>query len=317
VSFVHENASDFDALLRIAAGRERLSLALIEKDYWVTHTLWALHQRGLEVHFKGGTSLSKGFGIIERFSEDLDLKIAPGAVDGLPVVTDWRRDSTTAKRAREAFFRALTAALVVPGVTKITLNPDQPPDWRNANIFVHYPGNHLADLGVAKRWVQLEIGDARVTPFVPRDLSSFVHDGLGEHAADFEDNRPKAVRCVHPLVTLLEKLEAIRKHTRNDAKDPATFVRHFEDAARIIARESRLPPMAEYANVCALADEMVQQKQVKARPAFGDPAFAIPPGARTDAIQRAHAAIGPMYWGERIPLDEACASIRDWIARTL
>jgi predicted nucleotidyltransferase component of viral defense system len=36
--------------------------------------LWALHTQGLEVWFKGGTSLSKGVGLIERFSEDIDLK---------------------------------------------------------------------------------------------------------------------------------------------------------------------------------------------------------------------------------------------------
>ena len=40
--------------------------------------MWALHQTGLALWFKGGTSLSKGFGIIERFSEDLDLMVQHG-----------------------------------------------------------------------------------------------------------------------------------------------------------------------------------------------------------------------------------------------
>ena len=40
----------------------------------MTHTLWALRAAGFEIWFKGGTSLSKGFALIERFSEDLDLK---------------------------------------------------------------------------------------------------------------------------------------------------------------------------------------------------------------------------------------------------
>lgn len=51
-------------------------------------TLWALHHSGFEVWFKGGTSLSKGFSLIERFSEDLDLKIEPGCVPGVPVVSN-------------------------------------------------------------------------------------------------------------------------------------------------------------------------------------------------------------------------------------
>ena len=46
----------------------------IEKDWWVTVTLKALFQTDCRewLIFKGGTSLSKGFNIIERFSEDID-----------------------------------------------------------------------------------------------------------------------------------------------------------------------------------------------------------------------------------------------------
>ena len=49
----------------------------IEKDWWVTITLKALFQTSCadSLLFKGGTSLSKGFNIIERFSEDIDLSI--------------------------------------------------------------------------------------------------------------------------------------------------------------------------------------------------------------------------------------------------
>lgn len=43
---------------------------LIEKDYWLMHCLWGLQQQGWQFELKGGTSLSKGHGIIERFSED-------------------------------------------------------------------------------------------------------------------------------------------------------------------------------------------------------------------------------------------------------
>lgn len=59
MSLSHEDP-DFDGLLRLVAQKRRLSVALVEKDYWVTHTLWALHQLGLDIWFKGGTSLSKG-----------------------------------------------------------------------------------------------------------------------------------------------------------------------------------------------------------------------------------------------------------------
>ena len=74
MTFLHDDPG-FEDLLQIVAAKRSLSTGLVEKDHWVTHTLWALHQLGLEVWFKGGTSLSKGFGLIERFSEDLDLDV--------------------------------------------------------------------------------------------------------------------------------------------------------------------------------------------------------------------------------------------------
>ena len=71
MSFVHEDR-DFPRLLRLVSEETHVAPALVEKDYWVTHCMWALHQTGFELWFKGGTSLSKGYGLIQRFSEDLD-----------------------------------------------------------------------------------------------------------------------------------------------------------------------------------------------------------------------------------------------------
>jgi predicted nucleotidyltransferase component of viral defense system len=75
MTFVHADR-DFADLLRRAASDRRLSVGLIEKDYWVTHALWALRHQGFDIWFKGGTSLSKGFGLIERFSEDREPSAA-------------------------------------------------------------------------------------------------------------------------------------------------------------------------------------------------------------------------------------------------
>ena len=83
MSFVHDD-TEFEELLTQVSAKRGIAAALVEKDYWITHSLWALHQTRLEVWFKGGTSLSKGFGIIKRFSEDLDLMIERGGVEALP-----------------------------------------------------------------------------------------------------------------------------------------------------------------------------------------------------------------------------------------
>src|SRR5262249_12703466 len=145
-------------------------------------------------------------------------------------------------------------------------------------------------------FVRLEVGSARVTPFVSRDMTSFVHEKLAAQGqlTAFDDNRPKAVRCVHPLVTLLEKLDALHRRFPNDKADPATFVRHYEDAARIVGAEASLPLLADHADVRALADDMLVQKQIAALPSFADAAFTPSDRARWDAISASHAAIAAM-----------------------
>ena len=75
--FIHEDSEWRDLLALVASDRDR-DISLVEKDYWVTHALWALLAQGFELWFKGGTSLSKGFDLIERFSEDIDVRIDTG-----------------------------------------------------------------------------------------------------------------------------------------------------------------------------------------------------------------------------------------------
>jgi hypothetical protein len=319
--FAHEDP-EFDDLVRIVSGERRLATGLVEKDYWVTHTLWCLHQSGFDVWFKGGTSLSKGFALIERFSEDLDLKIDPGSVRDLPTVSNWKSEGTRATSERRAYFERLAALIHAPGAEASLDGNVVDATWRSANIRITYPGRHLTTLGVMAPFVRLEVGSARVTPFVARDMTSFVHDKLIATGSDenFSDNRPKGVRCVHPIVTLLEKLDALHKRFSNEKFDPAAFVRHFEDAARIIRASDNLPPLMDHAGVHSLALDMNGQgggqKQIGALPSSGDPAFTPMDLPRWKSIRAAHAAIGPMFWGERISVEEACATIRDWIAAT-
>jgi hypothetical protein len=71
-------------------------------------------ESGLDVWFKGGTSLSKRFGLIERFSEDLDLKLDPGTAS-LPRVADWKSEGAKAVRDRLAYFILLPSVVAVPG----------------------------------------------------------------------------------------------------------------------------------------------------------------------------------------------------------
>ncbi len=314
MSFVHDDP-EFDGLLQIVAKQRGLGVALVEKDYWVTHTLWALHAQGFDVWFKGGSSLSKGFGLIERFSEDLDLKLEPGAVAALRSVTYWKSESTKATAERKTHFEALAELLVVPGAS-VNRSTIVDATFRSTNLKIDYPGKHRAALAsVLRPFLLLEVGSGRVTPFVARDMTSIVHEHLESvgHLGDFDDNRPRAVRCVHPLVTLLEKLDALMRRLPREDAAPATFVRHFEDAARIVRAKDALPPLSDHATVRALADEMLTQRQIAALPSSPHAAFAPKDDERWRSVQRAYDAMGPMFWGPRLSLVDACADVRSWL----
>ncbi len=61
MNFIHEDP-EFRDLLTMVGDSVGIDRTMVEKDYWVTHTLWGLAGSALEVWFKGGTSLAKGFG---------------------------------------------------------------------------------------------------------------------------------------------------------------------------------------------------------------------------------------------------------------
>jgi predicted nucleotidyltransferase component of viral defense system len=74
---LHTNTTDFTALITFTAKYFNLIPAFVEKDYWITLALNRLANSNYVENavFKGGTSLSKGYRIISRFSEDIDIAI--------------------------------------------------------------------------------------------------------------------------------------------------------------------------------------------------------------------------------------------------
>jgi hypothetical protein len=171
--FVHDDA-DFVALLTQVSAETGIAAALVEKDYWITHSLWALHETGLATWFKGGTSLSKGFGIIERFSEDLDLMIERGAVTALPEVTNWGSMNKGPAAQRRAFYEGLLAVVTIPGMS-LELDAQHCDEHaRAAHYLGRYPGAHVTGMPSAMSpFVRLEVGRARVVPFALVPLTSW------------------------------------------------------------------------------------------------------------------------------------------------
>ena len=112
--FIH-NDPEFKELLAIVSGKERIVPALVEKDYWIMHILYGLNQQGIEFELKGGTSLSKGFGLIHRFSEDIDIHIKTNF--GLP--TEGKDDKSEVREGRKAFYKLLSKKILIDGIIKV------------------------------------------------------------------------------------------------------------------------------------------------------------------------------------------------------
>ena len=71
--YLHRDRETFKDIIEQAADSSGRTPAVVEKDYYVTLILKLLSEQLKQCVFKGGTSLSKGFHVIDRFSEDIDI----------------------------------------------------------------------------------------------------------------------------------------------------------------------------------------------------------------------------------------------------
>jgi hypothetical protein len=210
------NLSEEDRLISIqqAANKSGMSTKVIEKDWWVTLVLKAVFQSEFALHlsFKGGTSLSKGWNLIERFSEDIDLAIersflgfeedlSKNAVKKLKRVA-WEFTSTALKSALE---KELSNLGVPDGIVTVTADPVKPqlPDTDPQTLLIAYrslldPVPYIADS------VKLEVSARSLNePAVERRILSL----LGEYMPSFNwSGESFPVATVEPKRTFLEKI---------------------------------------------------------------------------------------------------------------
>jgi hypothetical protein len=226
--FLH-NHSDFSALIRIVAGEMDIAPALVEKDYWIMHCLYGLQKLELRFELKGGTSLSKGFGLIHRFSEDIDIRIEPPA--GMDIKTGRNHDKPEHCEGRKIFYDFLADTIKIDGIHDVQRDiAFDDAKHRSGGIRLHYQtiGEQIDGL---KDGILLEVGFDDITPNFPRTISSWAYDyAVGK--VPIIDNRAVDVSCYHPGYTLVEKLQTISTKYRQQqetGKFPVNFMRHYYD----------------------------------------------------------------------------------------
>lgn len=242
---------DFEAALRRAAQRlGDLDPSFVEKDYWVTQVL-----RALQVTFpggftfKGGTSLSKGYRIIERFSEDVDILVVPVA--------------GSSARDADDHLRAITAA--VSEFLKLTWREGRVPgrghDGSRGDLIVYAPRiDPGLRIGLGAGSVLLETGyGGGHEPAEMVTIAPILCEPLGIAPNDYDDTRAFATRALEPLRTLIEKLFAVHHlaslFETGDVRDEERFGRHYYDTYKLLHHRPTVTALTErrkdFAHLCA------------------------------------------------------------------
>ena len=237
-AFLRLSANDRRDALGVAADRSGRPAHLLEKDVWVVWALAALYGSPLGEHlvFKGGTSLSKAYKVIRRFSEDVDLTydiraIAPDLVgadgEALPKTRSEERRWSSEVRQRLPEWVAVTAQPVIASAlaaealaAAIRIDGEK--------LFIDYEAT-ATGLGYVAPSVALEFG-ARSTG-EPASLRDVICDASGLiEGVEFPTARP---RVMHAERTFWEKATAIHVFCLQERLRGDRFARHWHDVARL------------------------------------------------------------------------------------
>lgn len=317
------NRKDFKSLLLTLSEEKGIIPALVEKDYWIMHVLFGLRESGLKFELKGGTSLSKGYQIIERFSEDIDMHISPPekfkSETNITVNENPSSSSKTMVSNRLAFFDWLALNIKIDGITEIVRdNEFDDEKLRSAGIRLIYPTFFDPVPGI-KEGILLEAGFAQVTPNSPLIISSWMYERAVEANLNLIDNRAKDIRCYHPGYTLVEKLQTIstkyRADQSEDNKDQAkiNFMRQYYDVYHLLKRQKVVDFIA--------TDEYSSHKQFWFRkadlevPINENQAFILSDqDLRADYRQR-YASTAALYYSGQPDFDEMLSFIATFLDR--
>lgn len=232
-NFLH-NHKDFSDLIRIVGDEHSIDPVLVEKDYWIMHSLYGLQQLDMKFELKGGTSLSKGFSIIDRFSEDIDIRIEPP--ESMDVKTGKNHNKPAHAESRRGFYSWLADTINIDGIESVERDHEFDDErYRSGGIRLNYKKLFGVVDGL-KDGILLEVGFDDVTPNIDKTITSWAYE-YAEGKVEIVDNRTQNVACYHPGYTFVEKLQTISTKYRRQQVDgslPSNFMRHYYDMYRLL-----------------------------------------------------------------------------------
>ncbi|MGH9091316.1 MAG: nucleotidyl transferase AbiEii/AbiGii toxin family protein [Acidimicrobiales bacterium] len=307
---------DLFALSGAAAEHLGVDPAFVEKDFWVTELLRSLARplapdradhRDVVVVFKGGTSLSKVFRLVERFSEDVDILVAAEGMGR------GRRDRVL-KNLTGRVTRDLGLGDDDYRVTESTTGVKRNVRYRYRRRF---PSAAVTD------GVLLEMGiRGGAEPVARHTVRSLVAehgvDVLGEPAGRWAELAPVTIAVLGAERTLVEKLALLHQRAVHLDDHPGALVgagRHYYDVCRLLADDDVRRRLSSYpGSTAALADDVDAQSRRAGFPSAPRPpggfaeSPAFTPGAAAEAAGRAAYELAvPLIWGT-VPTFDQCVS---------
>lgn len=320
-------------ILQESANRRGIREIVIEKDFWVCWTLdrlYALPELADHITFKGGTSLSKAYGLIERFSEDIDLTIgrnAPHVCDtNNPMEPDISRKErerriAAVKSAAQCFVKDVAMPLLNKAFEQYletkegwTLELDED-DPDQQTLLFHYPAlfsyggfnNAFSDgfqkSGYIKPTVKLEFGArGEIVPHEDKDIQPYV-------AEDFPDFFEQPIVSVATLAaerTFWEKATILHAlHHGSKLRDRMS--RHYYDT--FVMTEKGIADMA--LKQPELLQQVVQNKSLMFRDnkaSYGTATMTelklVPTGDMLPVLKKDYAAMQEMFMGDAPSFDD-------------
>ena len=295
-----------------------LNAVILEKDFWVSWLLGLLFSRpelAPSLVFKGGTSLSKVFGVIDRFSEDIDLCLVPEFVGadalGFDALTSRvKRDAAVLEMQRLCADKLQAVVLpMLEGAIIDALGTAPEGQWlhyaldadaKSPILYFRYPTTQGHGFDYVRREVKLEFGtltDQQPTgryPIRPIIASSY--------PALFTDWQCE-VTALELQRTFWEKATILHSeyHRPPDSPTPDRYARHYFDMVRLLAHPDAQQFLADKAQCARVVDwksRVFARGWARYELAQHGTFRLVPHEARQAALARDYATMRPMFMTE-------------------
>ena len=217
--YLHEDRELFNDIISAVNSQTGIAQAIIEKDYYVTMILMLLAQKNQNVVFKGGTSLSKCFHIINRFSEDIDITFTEH-------IGESRR-----KKLKYKTIKSISEELEMPIENWDSTESDR--DY-NCYIFNYEPISDQIPAGITAG-VKLETALASYAfPTEQCKVSSIIYDAISNKVPDImmkNNLMPFFMQVQSINRTFIDKIYALCDYYLRD--ETKRFSRHLYDIYKI------------------------------------------------------------------------------------